>query len=176
MNQSLPYTWIRDGQKKNEVSRDDTSNKRNKCEVSRDGTSNKRNKCEVSRGDSSDTKKNHPLMGIGLGNFNKISLKYSSGSWKVECTCHVFRRDGSCMDSKFFGLLAGDIYPPNYCIMNEQGKRWKEVANELRQVFVKCHLHWNSQKLFNASVSLPPEIDPMYKVPIESRIDKKNSD
>ena len=73
----------------------------------------------------------HPLSGVELGNFKRVIVTASQQDCRIVCSCEKFRRDGTCIESKLFGLLVGEKYPHPSCIDKEQVVTWQRIRHEL---------------------------------------------
>lgn len=73
----------------------------------------------------------HPLQMTALGNFCRVKAEETAGEWKISCSCEDYRRDGTCGESRVFGLMTAERYPPDYCVAQESELRWEDVRNLL---------------------------------------------
>ena len=133
-----------------------------------DSNQNNNNQASLSEGKKDDCKEMiHALIGVALGNFNRVCVRHDHNGCHVTCACEMFRRDATCMESKLFGLLLGNVFPPANCVDKEQSSPWKMIANDLRKAFQKCHI-CSEQMSMVYNVNPPPLIDPMIAVPKDS--------
>lgn len=109
----------------------------------------------------------HPLSGVELGNFKRVIVTASQEDSRIVCSCEKFRRDGTCIESKLFGLLVGEKYPPPSCIDKEQVVTWQRIRHELIDVFAKKQITYHSvlDKDYH-----PPAKDPMTNLTSNSNI------
>ena len=76
-------------------------------------------------------RKRHPLEARGLGRFCRVQLTFTGRrKGHVTCTCEMFRRQRTCDESKMFGLVFFDMFPPVQC-MGHICKGWDKIGYKI---------------------------------------------
>ena len=105
----------------------------------------------------------------------KTSSQKREKQVRVSCTCDAYRINGTCDESKFLGLLAGEEYPPPSCVKHSDPDTpvpWKQVRKELIEKFKKRCLFFDDE-IVNTLDTKPPKMNPWTSI-VESVNSKNN--
>ena len=121
-------------------------------DISNDGKSQKKKKRKVKKHDKNQVR--NSLTGAALGNFIKVTVHtHTVGQLgiprsNIRCNCEDYRRDGTCQESKLFGLLHR-CYPPDNCIYHLQVKPWSSVTTEILNALEDTCITWEEDCIDN---------------------------
>ena len=147
-------------EKEQELSKWDVS------DISNDDKSQKKNKRKVKQHDKTSVR--NSLTGAALGNFIKVTVHThtvgQSGIPRsyIRCNCEDYRRDGTCQESKLFGLLHR-CYPPENCIGHLQVKPWSSATTDILDALDDTCITWEQNCSENKERTSPPLKDPWYQ-------------
>ena len=135
-------------------------------DISNDVKSQKKKKRVIKNNDKKEVR--NSLTGAALGNFIKVSVHThkvgQSGIPRsnIRCNCEDYRRDGTCQESKLFGLLHM-CYPADNCIDHIQVKPWSSAKTEILTALERACITWEENCIDNKERTSPPLKDPWYQ-------------